>query len=83
MFDYVCLNFPASVFEDINYFCHDMLLLAPAIVVNKYILFLPPIFNTIVSNILISSQLLQFAGTRFNFWLTFKDYQLFVRLFEF
>ena len=28
-----------SVFEGINYFCHDMLMLAPAIVVNKYILF--------------------------------------------
>ena len=35
----VCLNFPVSVFEGINYFCHDMVMLAPAIVVNKYILF--------------------------------------------
>ena len=41
MFDLynVCLNFPVSVFEGINYFCLDMLMLAPAIVVNKYILF--------------------------------------------
>ena len=28
-----------SVFEGINYFCHDMLMLAPAIVNIKYFLF--------------------------------------------
>ena len=37
-----------SVFEGINYFCHDMLMLAPAVVVNKYILFYSILFYSIL-----------------------------------